>query len=160
MAQPQQLITAEEFLDQLGTNGAFDGLDTPTLDRAAQWASRKALSYVSKRKVLPLVAFGDDLRSCVGRLMGYDLMCNQGYAPQSGSEQIWRDRYLDEIQWLTQVSQGIVELLDCVDSSTTPTVDVASPLTVSDTRVNWDYQSSHRSHSNIIDGDAPGGQLG
>jgi hypothetical protein len=65
------------------------------------------------------------------------------------------------VLWLTQVSQGVVELLDCIDSSSTPMIDVASTLSVSDTRVNFDYFSSHRNCSGDIDTDfGPGGGLG
>lgn len=136
-----QYATAAEFLNQEGANGIFEGLATPTIDTALQWASRKAASYIRKRKVLPLVAWGDDLRSSVCRMARYELVCNQGFAPLSGFNETFEKRFNDEIKWLEDVSRGLVELEDCVDSSTTPTVDEAGPLADSDERVNFNYQT-------------------
>ncbi len=141
----QQFATAEEFLSFENANGVFDNATTPQIDQALQWATREALGYVAKRKVLPLTTWGDDLRACVCRMAGYDLVANQGYAPLSGGNQVWLDRYNQRIAWLVNVSRGIVELVDCVDSSTDTTIDAtAAPLSASDTIVNWNYQTRSR----------------
>jgi phage gp36-like protein len=141
MAGPVQYTSAQEFLDQENANGAFTGVPTPTLNVALQWASRKAATYIRKRKVLPLVSWGDDLKSSVARMAKYELVCNQGFAPLSGSNETIRERFEDEISWLKDVSTGNAELEDCVDSSTTPDIDQAGPLAASDTIVNWNYQT-------------------
>jgi phage gp36-like protein len=144
MAQPQQFASAEEFLAQENANGVFDGVPTPAIDQALQWSSREMLGYVAKRKILPLVSWGDDLRACCARMAAYDLIANQGYAPLSGSNEVWETRYLQRISWLVNVSRGLVELVDCVDSSPAPMVDVAGPLAASDPIVNWNFQTRGR----------------
>jgi len=158
MPSPVQYASTSEFLAQENANGVFDGLETPVIDTALQWASRKAAGFVRKRKVLPLVSWGDDLKSCVCRMARYELVCNQGYAPMSGSNEILRERFLDEIAWLKDVSLGNVELENCVDSTTTPGIDEAGPLADSDEIVNWNYQT--RSAGRCCGGGFRGNGLG
>jgi len=141
MPSPVQYASAAEFKAQENVNGVFDGLDDSVIDTALQWASRIAASYIRKRKVFPLVSWGDDLKSSVCRIARYELICNQGYAPLSGSNETLRMRYLDELAWLKDIALGDVELVDCVDSTTTPGIDEAGPLAYSDTIVNWNYQT-------------------
>jgi len=144
MPAPQQFANADDFLVQENANGVFDGLDTPAIDQALQWASREMLGYVAKRKTLPLLSWGDDLRACCCRMAAYDLIANQGYSPLGGNNVVWETRYLQRVQWLVNISRGLVELVDCVDSSVPSTVDVAGPLTASDPIVNWNYQTRGR----------------
>lgn len=140
MADPVQLVTAGEFIAQDVGKG-FTRVPTPNVDTSAQWASSIALGYIKKRKVLPLLEWGTDVRSVVARLMAYDLSANRGFAPQSGNNANIRERYEDALKWLIDVSKGTTELVDCKDSSTTPEVDQASPLMASDAIVNWSYQT-------------------
>ena len=141
MTSLTQYATAAEFDSQAMPSEAFANVDTPTKDRSLQWASRFAAGYVAKRKVLPLLAWGEDLRRCVCELAAYDLSSKRGFAPGSGSNQNIRDRYDDALRWLSDVSRGTAELTDCVDSSIDSTIDQAGPLMSSDPIVNWNYQT-------------------
>lgn len=141
MTTPVQLATAAEFDSFQLPSEALKDIPTPVKDRALQWASRKALSYVAKRKVLPLVTWGDDLKAAVCELAGYYLVSRRGFAPNSGANEVIRESYEDAIAWLSDVSRGIAELVDCVDSSQDQTTDIAGPLVASDPIVNWNYQT-------------------
>lgn len=140
----QQLATFQEFDDHVLPSTAFAGIDTPVKNAALRWASAIALGFVRKRKVLPLISWGDDLRDAVCNLAAYRMMGRRGYAPASGSNANIRQSYDDARDWLLLVSTGKTELVDCVDSSTTPTVDEAGPLMASDPIVNWNYQTRSR----------------
>ena len=141
MATPVQYATATEFDQFQLPSTALESVPTPIKDRALQWASRKAAGYIRKRKVMPLVSWGDDVKEVVCELAGYFLLRRRGFKPQSGSNETIRDGYDDAIAWLIDVSKGLAELVDCVDSTTTPGVDEAGPLVASDTLVNWNYQT-------------------
>lgn len=138
------LLTAAEFDDQVAPSDAFSKVATTTKDRALRWASIVALGFVQKRKVLPLVSWGDDLREAVGDLAAFKMMGKRGYSPNAGSNGTIRQAYDDAMAWLLQVSKGLTELVDCVDSTTTPIVDEAGPLMASDAIVNWNYQTRQR----------------
>ncbi len=140
MAYPQ-LVTAAEFDLHVMPATAFVGVDTPAKDAASLWASSIALGFVKKRKVLPLKSWGADLKSAVGDLMAYKLMGKRGYSPTSGMNGTIRQAYDDAMAWLRDVSRGTTELIDCVDSTTTPEVDEAGPLASSDPIVNWNFQT-------------------
>ncbi len=140
MAYPQ-LVTAAEFDLHVMPSTAFVNVDTPTKDGALLWASSIALGFVKKRKVLPLKSWGADIKSAVGDMAAYKLMGKRGYSPTSGANSVIRQSYDDALAWLRDVSRGIAELIDCVDSTTTPEVDEAGPLASSDPIVNWNYQT-------------------
>jgi len=136
-----QYASAAEFDKFAMPAKAFARMTTDQKNLALQFASRKAASYIKKRKVLPLVSWGDDLREAVCKLAAYEFMSNRGYKPLSGANSVIRERYNDAIEWLTLVSTGDVELVDCVDSTTTPGIDEAGPLAASDPIVNFSYQT-------------------
>lgn len=136
-----QLVTAAEFDLHVMPSTAFVNIDTPQKDAAARWASSIALGFVRKRKVLPLLSWGDDLKSAVGDLMAYKLMGKRGYSPTAGANSVIRQSYDDAMAWLRDVSRGITELVDCIDSTTTPNVDEAGPLAAGDPIVSFDYQT-------------------
>lgn len=140
MAYPQ-LATCQEFDDHVLPSTAFAGIATPIKDAALRWASVMALGFVKKRKVLPLISWSEDLRSAVCDLAAYKLMGRRGFAPSSGSNAEIRSSFDDARDWLLLVSTGKTELVDCVDSTTTPTIDEAGPLAASDPIVNWNYQT-------------------
>ncbi len=144
MASTLQYASAAEFDEFQLPSTALKGVPTPTKDRALQWASRVALSYVRKRKTPPLVSWGEDLRANVCELAAYYLVARKGYAPGSGNNQVIRMSYEDAVQWLRDVSKGLVEMVDCVDSRTDVSTDDAGTLASSDTIVNWNYQTRAR----------------
>ena len=141
MAAPLQYATAQEFDDWAAPSTAYRGITSHEKDVSLQWASRKAAGYVRKRKVLPLISWSEDLKTAVCEIAAYDLMNKRGFPPQSGSDTNYRQRFDDAIAWLTDVSKGLAELDDCVDSSTTPDVDEAGPLGSSDPIVSFNYQT-------------------
>ena len=141
MVAPLQYTSASEFDAFMMPATVFVNVPTPVKDIALQFGSGVAAGFVRKRKVLPLLSWGDDLKANVAELAAYYLVSRRGYKPQSGSNETIRLRYDDAIAWLTSVSKGDIELVDCVDSSTTPGVDEASPLVASDPLVNWNYQT-------------------
>lgn len=147
MATPFQLATAAEFDAHALPSEAFVGIDITVKNAWLQWASSVCLGFVQKRKALPLLSWGSDLKNACCEIAAYKLMGKRGYAPGSGGNQVLRDGYDDAIAWLRDISRGIAELVDCVDSSSTPTVDEAGPLTASDPIVNWNYQTRGRCSS-------------
>lgn len=144
MASVLQYATAAEFDEFQLPSTALKGVPTTTKDRALQWGSRIALSYIRKRKTPPLLTWGEDLRANICELAAYYLVGRKGYSPGSGNNQVIRMSYEDAIAWLRDVSRGIVEMVDCQDSRTDVTTDDAGTLASSDTIVNWNFQTRAR----------------
>lgn len=136
-----QYTTAAEFGDHGLPERALLGITTPQKDRALQWASRVADSYLSKRKVLPLLSWGEDLKDAVSNIAAYRLMGRRGNMPNQGNNSSLRDDYNAALAWLTLVSTGDTELVDCTDSNSDPTTEEATPLTASDPFVNFNFQT-------------------
>lgn len=144
MADPTQLVTADELRKHAAKSRSITELSDPILDEILLWASAFALGFVKKRKVLPLLVWGADLKHAVCSVAYYDCISKRGYDPGAANADTVRVRYDDASGWLLLVSRGDAELIDCVDSSTTPTVDEASPIMASDDIVNWNYQTRGR----------------
>jgi phage gp36-like protein len=124
----QQFLTRAEFLDQTIPADVVSGLSTATIDAALVWASGVASSYLRKRYSLPLVSWGEELKSAVGELAQWKLFGRRGVRPGSGNNEIAEKRYDDAIAWLRDLAKGLVEL-ECVDS--TPELDEDGPLSAS-----------------------------
>lgn len=135
------LITDAELLAMGIASTALASITSGTRDQARAAASDLALSYVAKRYKLPLVSWGNDLRRAVAHIAAYDLLCARGFNPAAGSDDSIKQRHDTAVSWLRDVSRGIAELVDCVDS--TPTLEEQGPLTsTSDGGSQWgDYGS-------------------
>lgn len=129
-----QYLTKQEFLDQTIPGDAFAGLTDQQINDALLWASKIADSYLRKRHTLPLVSFGEDLKSNVGDLAQWRLLSRRGIRPGSGNNELAKDRYDDALAWFVRVSKGDVEI-ECVDS--TPDVDEGGSLADSDLANDW-----------------------
>lgn len=122
-------MTREEFLDQTLDPDTFEGIEDTTIDEAIVWASGQADSYIQKRKTLPLLTWGADLKNAVGDMTAYKLLKKRGFQPNSPDTLVVKG-YDDAVLWLKDVAKGLAELVDCVDS--TPEVDEGGPLAGSD----------------------------
>lgn len=137
-------LPSEEFLDQSIPAGAIDGLDDVTIDRALDWASRLADSYLRKRYELPLVSWSDDLKTCVGDLAAFRLLSHRGFRPGSGNNEIIVRRYDDAIAWLKDISRGICELVDAVDQTTD--TDEAGPIMTTPESPTFRFNTGNRNN--------------
>lgn len=136
-----ELITDGELLAMGIATTALASISSGTRDQARTAASDLALSYVRKRYALPLVSWGDDLRRAVAHIASYDLLCSRGFNPTAGADDSIKARYDAALAWLRDVSKGLAELVDVVDS--TPALDEQGPLVSTSTGGNlWgDYGS-------------------
>lgn len=134
-------LTRDEFFSQTIPGDAYTGLDAAQIDTALTWASSQADSYLRKRYTLPLVRWGDDLRSAVGELAQFKLLGRRGVRPGSGNNELARDRYTDALDWFDKVARGLVQI-DCTDS--TPDVDEEGSLTASQPPMSWSITTGRR----------------
>lgn len=141
---PIQYASAAEFDAWALPAQTFRSFTAPEKDTSLQYASRIVAGYVRKRKTLPLLSWGEDIKAATCQLAAYDMMSKRGQNPAPNADAVLRERRDDAIAWLVDVSRGLVELDGCVDSSITPDIDVAGPLGVSDPIVNFNYQTRYR----------------
>jgi phage gp36-like protein len=134
-------VTPDDFEAQSLPADAFAGLDEAQVTQALEWASRFADSFLSKRYKLPLVSYGDDLKSIVADLAQYKILSIRGFRPNSGNDEISVKRYDDAVAWLRELSRGHAELVGAIDQ--TPDVDEEGSLSSSGPKLNW---SSARKH--------------
>ncbi len=132
----QQFLTRVEFLDQTIPGDAFDGLADATIDTALVWASAVAASYLRKRYKMPLISWGEELRSTVGELAQWKLLGRRGIRPGSGNNEMAEKRYDDAVAWLRDASKGLVEV-ECVDS--TPDLEEDGPQSASDAPLSFRF---------------------
>lgn len=85
---------------------ALAAISPSVQDAALLAASSVADSYLQSRYQLPLVTWGKDLARVVAVIAAYDLLSARGYNPMAGADVNWRQRYLDALAWLDQVSKG------------------------------------------------------
>lgn len=119
---------------------ALSGVSTADQDAALVAASGEADGYLAKRYLMPLVAWGDDLRRRVVHIATFDLLATRGYAPASGVDPLVAKRYDDAILWLRDAARGLVEPQGIVDS--TPEIDEAAPLVSSDDAAGWAWPTT------------------
>lgn len=67
-------------------------------------ASDEADSYLGARFILPLTAWGQDLRKHVAAMAVYGLLAARGYNPDADENTTIRDRYKDAVKWLENVA--------------------------------------------------------
>lgn len=119
------VVSSTQYADQTDlttiglTAGALTNFTSPQLDGALMRASAVADSYLQSRYDLPLSSWGKDLARCVAIIAAYDLLSVRGYNPNAAADVNWRQRYLDQLAWLEQVSKGIQSPAYIADSSTT-----------------------------------------
>jgi len=88
---------------------ATAGLSADDLNAALIAASELADGYLRAQYVLPLVAWGADLRRHVAMIAAWDILSAQrGFNPDSPGDQIWLLRYQQGIQWLKDVANGLL----------------------------------------------------
>lgn len=103
-------------------------------------ASGEADSYVQKRKKLPLISWGADLKGATRRMSRYYAFGDRGFDPSNPADQAVVKQYTDAIAWLKQVASGEAELVDCVDSSAA--TEEAAPLHDGEAPHRWLWGSS------------------
>lgn len=99
------------------------GVSDSDQDAALEAASRFADGYLSLQYDLPISVWGRDLTRVVCHIASWDLMCRQGYDPDTASNKLIRQRYEDALQWLRDVAAGRLSPPEIVDS----TPDVPPP---------------------------------
>lgn len=110
-------VTAQE-LTRLGiARAALTGVQTSDLQFALEAASRVADSYLTTKFVLPLTAWGDDLKQKVADIAAYNVMKVRGFDPQKGDAETLRDSFEDAMSWLKDVATGKARPTGVVDSS-------------------------------------------
>jgi phage gp36-like protein len=137
--------TQGEFLDQVGIGVGFEDVPGATIDTALLWASSRVNSYIKKRVTLPLLAWSTDLTEATCKIAKYRLINRRGIDGQSGNNQTVIDDYKETIDWLRDVSKGLVELDAYTDSD--QTLEEAAPLASSDPITDWDYTTRHSDSS-------------
>lgn len=63
-------------------------------------------SYVGARFKLPLSNYGADLKICVCKIAGYNLLTTRGMSPGNDAGDALRNAYKDQMAWLKDISDG------------------------------------------------------
>ena len=113
---------------------ALASVPTATQEAALAAASELADSYLRTRYVLPLLAWGNDLRRAVCQIATYDLFVTRGYNPAAAADVNYRMRYEDAIAWLKSVARQEAQA-DVVTSDTQAQYD--EPTIITSPRQGW-----------------------
>ncbi len=140
MAESSLLITDAELLNLGLPAGALTGVAEPVRDEHRATASNEALSYLKKRYKLPIVSSGSDVKQAVAAIAAQSIMGFRGYDPASKSGEQIDQRAQRARDWLRDVSKGLVEPVDLVDS--TPDTDEEAPLVASDDTAGWTWPTA------------------
>lgn len=143
MAEATTLITDAELLAFGLPGDALSIVDVAVRDSSRAGASATILGYLKKRYTLPLLAWGDDLKKVVADEAVYDLMRFRGFDPGSESGSLIVKGHDDAIAWARDVAKGLIEPVDIEDS--TPDVDEAAPLVMSDDAAGWTWPTTSTS---------------
>ena len=117
---------------------ATTGIATASIEAALDAYAAVMDGYLQARGyVLPLTAWGDDLRRCNCQGAAWDILRVRGYDPNAGGDEAVRLGHEDAMKWLRDVAAGRVTPSGVVDS--TPSEDEATEQTscVTNTRRNW-----------------------
>lgn len=131
-----QYVTRTEFLDQGLPSGALTDIANATIDAALLWASEVCDSYMRKRHLLPLTAWGNDLRTLVCDLAAWRLLKRKGFNPAAPAHQAILKSYDEALLSLKDVAQGLTEL-GVTDSSAA--LDEDGPLASSVSAPSFQY---------------------
>lgn len=128
--------TDRDDLARLGLKKlATAGLSDVDLDAALVAASALADGYLRGQFHLPLLRWGADLRRHVAMLAAWDILSAQrGFNPDAPGGDIWLARHDQAMDWLKDVSRGVVTP-DVEDS--TPTRRDGAPRVATDRRRGW-----------------------
>lgn len=96
---------------------ALEELDSPTKVAALEAASEIADGYLRSAYVLPLSAYGSDLKRHVVAIAVYDLLTRRGFDVDAGTDEHVRLRYQDAIRWLEQIAGGRIRPFSIVDAT-------------------------------------------
>lgn len=120
---------------QLGLSGrAFANTDADDFAACCQAASDEASSFLANQYVLPLTAYGNDLKLAVSKIAVYEFLSVRGLNPdQGGSDKNIYDRAVQARAWLKMVGEGKATPVGIQDSSPndTPGVPGYEPRVVS-----------------------------
>jgi phage gp36-like protein len=110
----------KDDLGNLGLLGAaLVNVPAAAQSEALLAASALADSYLQGQYVLPITQWGYDLVRIVCSIAAWDLLASRGYSPEAQADQNIRQRYVDALVWLNEVSQSRQAPLGIVDSSVT-----------------------------------------
>lgn len=132
-----QYANEAEFKDLGLPLDATKVLTSSQINSALAVASRFVDSYLAKRYRVPLETYGEDIKRIVIDIAQYDIMARRGFRPGSGADEIIIKRRDDAIEWLRMVAKKLVEPTNVTESSP----EIATPISTSDKRVNWDWQT-------------------
>lgn len=142
MAHPP-LATVSDLVAWGHLPAALATLPTDVKEMHLLSASKRALTYVSKKYGLPLLAWGEDLKEAVCAIAAWTLLCVRGFNPTNAADLSVEKRHDDAWAWLRDIGRGNAELVDVVDS--TPDRYEGGPLTASETRHSWLWGSDANS---------------
>jgi phage gp36-like protein len=128
----QSLITPSDVTSLAIPAGAVANVSPTDQQNACDAASATVLGYFAARYALPLLTWGLDVRLHASLIAAYNMMAKRGFNPAGADEQI-RERYMDAIYWLRDVSNGRVT------PDVTSTQPAADPMAdvVSDPSRGW-----------------------
>jgi phage gp36-like protein len=129
-----QYATLEEFADGGLPPAALEDVGADIRTDAIEKASGLADSYLAKRFTLPLISWGDALTRAVIDIAACDLLMRRGFNPSAGSDQVIVDKKEAAIDWLKDVAKG---LADPIVEDSTPNIDEAGPLVLSEEPQDW-----------------------
>lgn len=136
-----QLLTLSEFASLGLAASTFPASLTDAIKSThITAASGVVLGYVGKRFELPLISWGDDIRSAVAAIATFTLMKLRGFDPSNPADQMVVKAYDDAIAWCRDVAKGLVEPVDIEDG--TPDLDDAGPLISSDAQAGWQWPTT------------------
>ncbi len=130
--------TAADFARLGLPASATQGVATASIEAALDGFAAVMGGYLQARGyVLPLTAWGDDLRRCNCQGAAWDVLRVRGYDPNAGGDEAVRLGLEDAMRWLRDVAAAKVTPVSIADS--TPSVDEASEQTfcVTNPRRRW-----------------------
>ena len=122
-------------LEQMGLPGkTLGGLSIEDRGSLLSAASDLASGYFKAQFTMPLLVWGDDLRSAIVDIASWKIMKRRGFNPEVGADIAIRQGYEDAISWLEDVAKGKV-IPEITDSATTSAA--SSPAVSSATSRGW-----------------------
>lgn len=98
---------------------ALRGITDPEKQTAIDSASSEMDGYFASRYVLPLTAWGADVRRHCACMAVYTLLSTRGFNPDRPGDQVIIDRNQNALDWLKRISNGSVAP-QVTDSSSAP----------------------------------------
>lgn len=121
---------------------ALTGASTQQQDAHLAAASKMAASYLRSVYIMPLSAWGDDVKMAVCKIASYTLMAGPiGYDPSNPSDASIKEQHDEAIRWLRDISakkaipDGIVDASGHDDESRMEPVTAQASIGGTDTSV-------------------------